>query len=389
MGSNVALVKVAPDAEGEAVHQALTSALDLLGGPAEFCSPRETVLVKPNFSGPHQDVAVSPPVTAATLRILSDTGCRVLVGEDPSVSVPEEEVYEFFGLHDAARAAGAEVVSLRHGPHVLVDVPDAGCFEAIEVSQFARDAGLVVSLARMKAVNICHVTLSLKNMKGVIAPAWKRRFHCDDLNQGIVDLNRVVRPRLAIVDAIRATDCNAGKTVPVGLLLAGNDCVAVDAVCTRIMGFDPYDVEHIALAEEAGLGTADPDRIEVLGESLEGVMGRHVFAPPANPFELAAQSGGGIRIVQGRPCSACLNELGGALAQFQDRLHEFKDVVVLVGPDAAPPDGQDRRLLVGNCLERRQEEGTYVAGCPPCLFPPAGTGSLTDALSNLLETQAS
>lgn len=329
--------------------------------------------------------AVSPLVTAATLRVFADAGCRVRIGEDPSVNVPEEEVYGTFGLQDAADAAGAEVVSLRHGPHVSVDVPDAGCFGTIEVSQHARDAHLVVSLAKMKAVNICHVTLSLKNMKGVITPAWKRRLHSDGLTHGIVDLNRAVRPGLAIVDAIQATDLNGGRIVPVGLLVAGSDCVAVDSVCTRIMGFDPYEVEHIALAEEAGLGTADLGQIEVLGERLDEVMGQHVFAPPANPFELAAQSGGGIRIVQGSPCSACLNELGDALRQFQDRLEEFEDVVVLVGPDARPPDDGGRQVLVGRCLERRQKEGVYVAGCPPCQYPPAGTGSLTDAFASLLE----
>jgi len=350
MESRVALVRVGTEADEDAVQAALSKALGLLGGPGQFCSPGDVVLVKPNFSGCHPDVAVSRPVTASALRVFSDAGCRVLVGEDPSVNVPEEDVYEFFELHEVARAAGAEVVSLRHGPHITVGVPDAGCFETMEVSQHVRDAQLVVSLARMKAVNICHVTLSMKNMKGVITPAWKRRLHSDGLNQGIVDLNRVVRPRLAIVDAIRGTDCNGGKLVP----------------------------------EEAGLGTADLDRIEVLGERLESAVGKHVFAPPANPFELAAQSGGGIRIVQGKPCSACLNELGDALRQFQDRLEEFKDVVVLVGPDARAPDEEGRQVLVGKCLEHRQDEGTFVAGCPPCQYPPAGTGSLTDTLAALL-----
>jgi len=384
MESRVALVKVGTEAGGDEVQEALGEALGLLGGPGQFCSPGDVVLVKPNFSGCHPDVAVSRPVTSAALQVLSDAGARVLVGEDPSVNVPEEDVYGFFELHEVAGAAGAEVVSLRHGPHVVVDVPDAGCFETMEVSQHACDAQLVVSLARMKAVNICHVTLSLKNMKGVITPAWKRRLHADGLNHGIVDLNRVVRPGLAIVDAIRGTDCNGSQLVPVELLIVGNDCVAVDALCTRIMGFDPYEVEHLALAEEAGLGTADLERIEVLGVPLEEVVGKHVFAPPANPFDLAARSGGGIRIVQGKPCSACLNELGDALRQFQDRLEDFRDVVVLVGPDARAPDDGGRQLLVGKCLERRQDEGTFVAGCPPCQYPPAGTGSLTDALASLL-----
>jgi hypothetical protein len=266
----------------------------------------------------------------------------------------------------------------------LVPVPESDAFEAIEVSAYALDASLVISLAKLKTVGITHVSLSLKNLKGLIRPRWKRLFHCDGLNQGIVDLNRVVRPGLAIIDAIEASDEASGTAKPVGLILAGNDCVAVDAVGTRIMGLDPQEVDHIVLAERAGLGTADLRRVQILGERLQDLEGRFTFAPPPNPFELAGESGGGIRIIQGNPCSACLNEVGAALGSLKDELGRFRDLAILVGPNAKPPGTQGPLLLVGNCLQHYQAQGTYVHGCPPCGFRPAGTGSLHDALSEML-----
>jgi len=264
-------------------------------------------------------------------------------------------------------------------------VPGDGHFPALAVSRHALDASLVVSVAKMKTVGISHVSLSLKNMKGLLPPRWKRTLHCGGLSQGIVDLNRVVRPGLAVVDGIVASDEARGSPVPVGLILAGDDCVAVDAVCTTIMGLDPQRVDHLFLAERAGLGTADLGRIDILGERLEDWAGTFAFAPPPNPFELAAESDGRIRIIQGNPCSACLNELGGALGSFRDRLAGFENLVILVGPKVVPPRSGGPLLLVGNCLSRYQAKGIYVPGCPPCNYSAAGTGSLREALSKTQE----
>ena len=90
MNSKVALVKIEPDSEAPKVCQAVSRALALVGAPEEYCSKREVVLVKPNFGaatakGSPSWRYVSPAVARATLRVFSDWGCRVLVGEDTSL----------------------------------------------------------------------------------------------------------------------------------------------------------------------------------------------------------------------------------------------------------------------------------------------------------------
>ena len=56
-----------------------------------------------------------------------------------------------------------------------------------------------------------------------------------------------------------------------GLIIAGEDGLAVDMVCSLIMGIDPSDVKHLMLAKEKGLGIADLDEIKIVGESIEEV----------------------------------------------------------------------------------------------------------------------
>jgi hypothetical protein len=51
-------------------------------------------------------------------------------------------------------------------------------------------------------------------------------------------------------------------------IIAGYDPVAVDNICCRVMGLNPDNIEHITLAERAGLGTNDPDKITVVGATI-------------------------------------------------------------------------------------------------------------------------
>ena len=385
MKSKIAVVKVHPQALEPVMLERVGELMKLLGGVGKFCRKGDTILVKPNISMPEALQCVSPSVTWAVAKLFSDYGCEVLIGEDPPVFVQEDEAYSQFGLHQVAQKAHAKVVSLRYGPHTKVKVPRDGFFSEIEISTIALEADFVVSVATMKTVNVTTVSLGLKNIKGLIRPSWKRKFHCEGLNQGIVDLNATLGKRLSIIDATFGRDTSARVCYPVGLLMGSGDPVAADAVCARIMGFDPERIEHIKGAWKAGLGALDSGDIEIQGEKIEDWMGRFPFSSPKNPFELAATSGGKIRIIQGKPCSACLNELGESLALCEDQLEDMPELTILVGPEAEPNISSEHLILFGNCLQKHRSRGIYVGGCPPSEYEPLRVGSLKEVLIKILQ----
>jgi uncharacterized protein (DUF362 family) len=80
------------------------------------------------------------------------------------------------------------------------------------------------------------------------------------LDRAIVDLNRTVRSSFVVVDGLVGSQ---GETrserdrVEMDLIAAGRDAVSVDAVCAKIMGFDPSRIKTISLAAEEGLGIGD------------------------------------------------------------------------------------------------------------------------------------
>ena len=89
----------------------------------------------------------------------------------------------------------------------------------------------------------------------------------------IVDLATLASIDFSVVDATACLETQkeavGNNLVRMNMILAGSDPVAVDHVCTRLMGLNPDDIEHVTLAERAGLGTNDPDLILIEGADLE------------------------------------------------------------------------------------------------------------------------
>jgi uncharacterized protein (DUF362 family) len=103
------------------------------------------------------------------------------------------------------------------------------------------------------------------------------------MHRNLVALNRFVGPHVSLVDGFLGMEGEGprhGSAVKLGVVVAGTDPVAVDAVAAAVMGFDPRSIGFLALAHEAGLGTADLDAITVLGDSITKVRRR--FVPHSN-----------------------------------------------------------------------------------------------------------
>jgi len=116
----------------------------------------------------------------------------------------------------------------------------------------------------------------MKNLMGVVRPD-KGIIH-RPFPERITDLTLCVKPILSVVDATTAFDEGRERSVlTMDLTIAGTDIVAVDAVGTAVMGFDPLQIEHICYAQERGLGIADLGRINLVGLSIDGV--RRPFTP--------------------------------------------------------------------------------------------------------------
>ncbi len=93
----------------------------------------------------------------------------------------------------------------------------------------------------------------------------------------IATLANSVRPVVSLVDGFKAMHRegpDGGEAVDLGVIIAGVDPVAVDAVSAAIMGFDPAKILHLRHANAEGIGQVNLEAITIVGDSLESVRKR-------------------------------------------------------------------------------------------------------------------
>jgi hypothetical protein len=112
----------------------------------------------------------------------------------------------------------------------------------------------------------------MKNAFGGLLDNKRNRCH-SSIHQTLVDLlaiqNEIHPGIFTVMDGTTAGNGAGPRTmIPVtkNILLASNDCVAIDAVCAKMMGFEPMGHEFIRLAHEQGLGTGKFNEIEIIGD---------------------------------------------------------------------------------------------------------------------------
>jgi uncharacterized protein (DUF362 family) len=139
-------------------------------------------------------------------------------------------------------------------------------------------ADLVVSMPKMKTHHWAGVTLSMKNLFGVVpgvAYGWpKNALHWKGIDRSILDINSVVPAHFVIADGIIGMEGNGplhGSPRHLGRIVLADDPVAADFVCSRLMGLNPLRVKYLAQGAEF-LGNGTPERIVHLGERLPATI---------------------------------------------------------------------------------------------------------------------
>jgi len=303
------------------IETTLRDMLDGIGGLGDVIGSGDRVAIKVNLTGglgnevpghtPMDTFVSHPAVVRALGGLLRDAGAReILIVE----AVYQWGSYTQWGFEEAAKAIDATLIDLNatdpYDDFAVVAVPGGGeIYETYKMNRILHDIDAFISLAKMKCHWTCGVTHAMKNLVGLVPAQFyhlqpehghRSAFHGPSEETGgyrvpriITELNRIRPIDLAIVDGVKTTEGGEGPWIgmmaPVqpGVLFAGKDPVATDAVATAAQGFDPTAAgmtvpfvrsdNHLNLAHQAGLGTHRLGEIEVVGPSIADV--RYDFKP--------------------------------------------------------------------------------------------------------------
>lgn len=269
MVDSVALVRC----EGD-FGKALKKGVDLIGGLGALKSP---CIIKPNICEGEDKTGFAVTnvkvVQALTDLILKKDGSLpIKIVESDSAAKFADEAFEALGyvrLEEQMKKLGFDVslVNLSHPPMTQTKL-DGLYFRDLELATVVTKPSFFVSVAVAKTHGLSFITGTLKNMFGLL-PRKNKPYYHPRINDVIVDLNRVVKSDLCIVDARVGLEGWDGPTTrSLNAIIVGKNPVSVDSTMARIMGFNPEKIKHLIESEKFGLGTINPT---VLGDSVDSI----------------------------------------------------------------------------------------------------------------------
>jgi len=289
MKTKVSLVRCSNYDPGQ-VKGALKKALSLIDGLPGIIKRGSRVLIKPNMLSarrPEEGVTTHPAVVKGIVELVQEMGAEAIIGDSPGGTNRDLNCFwEACGYKEVSETTGAPLVSLERELRE-VEVPGGVIYKTLHFSRTALEVDALITVPKLKTHNLTLLTGAVKNLLGLIPGLGKIGFHrrCpgpDDLGEAVVDILSVVKPRLAVMDAIVGMEGNgpvSDKLRDIGVILAGTDAVALDTVAQAIIGLDPFDVPTTRAAGKRGLGIADLRKIELKGESLEDVVVKDFILP--------------------------------------------------------------------------------------------------------------
>ncbi|PIU42118.1 MAG: hypothetical protein COS99_01835 [Candidatus Omnitrophica bacterium CG07_land_8_20_14_0_80_42_15] len=257
----------------EELDKALGRVLELLGGLEKFIKPGERVLIKPNFLSarkPEEGVNTHPEFIRAVLKKVKAITSDIMIGDSPGgFGKNIDEIYERSGVKQVAQEEGVALVKFDKS-RKIGRYPVAVC---------ALEADKIISLPKFKSHDIMLITAAVKNMYGVLPGIFKAKQHSiapsnKQLAPILVDAYSIRKPDLSIVDAIVSMDGNgpsSGRLRETDFIIASTDGVAVDSVLMKITGLEPFDLHTNKEAHDRGIGEADLEKIDILGETINSV----------------------------------------------------------------------------------------------------------------------
>lgn len=298
MNRQVAIVKC-PDYQQPTVDQAVRESIDLLGGMSQFVQPGQKVLLKVNLlsaTPPERGVVTHPAVVEAMVRLVQEAGSNPLIADSPGASIPYTKAglrrtYEASGLLEVAKRTGAALNW--DTSYEQVSYPEGFLVKRLEVIKPVLEADVVISMPKLKTHVLTTFTGATKILFGVVPGIAKATFHARMRNLThfalmLLDITSLVKPTLVLMDAITGMEGDgpsAGQLRDVGVILASRDSVALDAVATSMVGFDPLRVPTLREAAARGLWTGKVEDIAVLGASVDEVFVPDFQPPSASPRE--------------------------------------------------------------------------------------------------------
>lgn len=273
-------------------HDGVLDALKLIEERiAEEVKGKNKVLVKPNFVSTYRQLAAThvDAVKAVLDLITRHYSGEIIIGEGPAMSSLRKGLrnFNYFQLQDEYNV---RFLDLNEDDYVEVEGYNSKLKPLkLKLSKTVVESDFRISIGVPKTHDTVIVTLSIKNMVvGSLVNGYKSKIHqgYKAINLNIAKLACDVMPHLSIIDGFIGMEGRGpvhGDPVEFRVAAASVYPVSLDAVVSRIMGFNPLDIGYIYHLNKWGVGVANLENIKIIGVPIEKVSRK--FKPHPGYYE--------------------------------------------------------------------------------------------------------
>lgn len=348
------------------IKPALIKSIDLIGGLGIYLRHTDKVMLKPNING--TEGITSLEITESLIQLLNDFGVQEMVIAEAAFG-PAHLTDTFFqktGYTALAKQYGIKLINLNKSVIKEVAVKNPIILDTLNLAQEVFEIDKIINIPVMKVHYATGITLSLKNLKGLLVGDEKRHFHETGLDKAIVDLNNTIPSTLNIVDCISCMERmgpRGGDMVQLNFVMAGGNRAEVDYLGSRIMGYSLDEVKHLNYYLDSN--PIDLDAIEVVGEPIATVK------YPFKKARLEAIIPKRFRHHEKDACSTCMNALLLSYQFFEKEVEH--DIDIYLGSILIEPElRKSIKIGFGNCcyknLRDKMKFDKFIRGCPPYPF---------------------
>ncbi len=265
------ILRHCPTYDVERIRTIVREGLEELG-----LHPSGRTLIKPNVvsSGPMFPHAYTRPefIEGVVLALRDrDEGkmTELAVGERCGITLPTRLAFDGAGYYPMFKRTGVKHYHFEEEPQVEIPLTHEGRLrDYLFTPEPVAKADFFVNCPKFKSHPWTTITFSMKNYIGIQDDRHRLIDHDHRLNEKLGDLQYIVQPQFIAIDAITAGEGRMLTPIPfdLGLIVMGNNQVAFDSVCARIIGLDPRTIDHVRIAEDRGFGPSDLASVEITGD---------------------------------------------------------------------------------------------------------------------------
>jgi uncharacterized protein (DUF362 family) len=248
---------------------------------------RGKVFIKPNLCSKNyiQGAVTNPQVLFHLVGLLRDRIEEVIVGESNGYNYCCDDALTLTGVDKIVNKAGGRTINLSNDETVKIQNPKTFILRNFPLPETLVEADALVDVPVMKTHEFTTYSGAIKNLFGCI-PDDRRIFLHPNFDMVLHDLLVLLEPKFVVMDATTAMEGNGpnrGIAIPMNLILTSTSPLAMDKLCSEIMGIDWNEISHLQFIDRHSEG----EETQVIGEDVEAL--KRPFLTPYLDLAVRAQ----------------------------------------------------------------------------------------------------